>query len=148
MTWVPTEEIKASDEIGATEHVCKELFKWCYRLSTAIAKHTNDEKTRQARDRSEKPLEQAQKAEKEKRWADISWTLKLEKEVEQAKGKKGKGKGKSGAKNTQHPPRCYTDMTKQEQWWLDRLWSGELHDRYKETTSGPIAAQPYVVGED
>ena len=80
------------DEIGAAEHVCKELFKWCYRLSTAIAKHTNDEKTRQARDRSEKPLEQAQKAEKEKRWADISSALKLQKEVEQAKRKKERAK--------------------------------------------------------
>ena len=80
------------DKIGATEHVCKELFKWSYKLSTAIANHTNDEKTRQARDRSEKSLQPAQKAEKEKRWADISWTLKLEKEVEQAKGKKERAK--------------------------------------------------------
>ena len=52
VTWVPAKEIKASSEIGATEHVCEELFKWSYKLGTAIATHVNDEETQEATRRS------------------------------------------------------------------------------------------------
>ena len=41
---------------------------------------------------------------------------------------KGKGKGK----NKRQTPKTWWDMTRSEQWWLEELWSGQLHKQLAE----------------
>ena len=90
--------------------------------------------------RQNRVSKEAMQAERKRRRDDIDWTLQLESELKRAKGKGGKS-GRSDS-------RTFTEMTRDEQWCLRELWTGQLHRRYDELKAGPIVADRFVVGDD
>ena len=156
VTWIPTEEILAVGEKGATEHVCRRLVRWSAKLSTAIANHTKDEETQEATRRSGGSTGQSGLTEEEKRDRDYkSWHRKnfeyvqsLYQEIKNWKGaRKGYGKGHGkGAKSTKGK-RSFDEMSNEERGWLEQLWNGNLHQMKEEAAAKcrRIQANPFTI---
>ena len=75
----------------------------------------------------------------------------LQSQLFASKGKgtgKAKGKGRGGA--AEHAPRAWADMSWGEQWWLQKLWNGNLKRRMREAEQrhgGRVQAQPFRVSQ-
>ena len=127
VTWIPTQEILALGEKGATEHVCRRLLRWSAKLSTAIAKHTKDDETREATRCSGGNTGQSGLTAREKQLRDdkkyhirnYEYAQRLNQEIQNWKGaRKGYGKGHGkGAKSTKGK-RSFLEMSDAEKWWL------------------------------
>ena len=130
------------DTIGATEHVCKKLLRWSYKLSTAIANHTNDVDTQEATRRSGgntgrsglTPDEAQLRADKKWHFGNYQYAQSLHQEILNEKAaRKGHNKGYGkGAKSTKSKgqkakgKRSFFEMSDDEKWWLGEFWSGRL----------------------
>ena len=165
VAWIPGEEILALDTIGATERVCKKLLRWSYKLSTAIASHTNDEDTREATrrsggntGRSGLTAEEAQlRADKKGHIGNYQYSQSLHQEILNEKAaRKGHNKGYGeGAKSTKSKgqkakgKRRIFEMSDDEKWWLGEFWSGRLRHLKDQAASKcrRIEASSFTISE-
>ena len=127
--WAPSPQMLQTDPNGALEHVAKNCAKWTQRLARSIKEHKDAPKTQEARRRSgtEKGKHGLTDLEVQKRRAkqcarkDYFWAKQLECELNASKGK-----GKSGAIDSKVTPKSESEMTANDWWYLNKLWSGEL----------------------
>ena len=149
VTWIPIEEILALGERGATEHICRRLLRWSYNLSTAIAKHIDDEETQEATRRSGghtghsglTPDEEWFRDNKKWHLDNYEYALGLHQEIQNAKAyKKGYGKGAKSTKSK--GKRIFEEMSYEEQWWLRDFWSGRLLQNKEEAAANAGELKP------
>ena len=112
-----------------------------------------NEHTVAARERSQhglNPEELSQREARDTARRNLAWAKTLEDEIVQAKGG-AKAKGKSGgAQSTSKRRRLLTEMSWDEQWWLQQLWAGHLQSALRAAQANyPRAqAEDFVVPSD
>ena len=130
ISWAPSAHMMNNNYNGALEHIAHNFGQWAQRLCRARAAHQEHPKTKEAQRSSgahqrgkhsltEEELRNRKARDKARR--DYHWALSLDSQL-QASNRKGKEEdnGKS------LPKKKYTDLTDDEQWWLDELWTGRL----------------------
>ena len=116
---------------------CKNFAKLAQRIMKAISRHKEDPESIEARRKSGQqrgkhgltPEEVKNREDRKRARSDYYWTIDLHNQIKASKGKgkrgaleHAKGKGKS------LPPKPYKQMTYDEKWWLEELWSGRLRE--------------------
>ncbi len=158
---------------GASEHTelaeleTKRYFtNWLKVLLHNISFHKNTANTQAARLRSGTTYQTSgltpQQAE-DRRQRDIArknyhWALQLERQLNAAKamesnvkGKQqleGKGKGKEKKGVTEHIPKKWSEMNRNEQWYLKELWNGNLYRAMRDAENkhgGRVQADYFVL---
>ena len=143
MTWAPTPELLNSDYNGALEHVAKHFASWIRRLARAVSRHKQDEATQEARRRSGNAFgkhgltqeELDNRRERQNAHRDYYLTIELVKQLELSNGKtRGKGKQNNNRGAPEHTirPKCWDEMTRNEQWWVRQYHNGNLERRMTE----------------
>ena len=125
--WAPPSSLLTTDPNAALEHVAKNFGKWAQKIMKTISRHKEDPDTIEARRKSGQqrgkhgltPEEVKNREDRKRARSDYFWTIDLNNQIKASKGQ-GKGKGKS------LPPKTYAQMTYDEKWWLQELWSGRL----------------------
>ena len=158
MTWAPTPQLLNADFNGALEHVARNFASWTRRLARAVHRHKHDEATLEARVRSgttygKHGLSQAQEQDRKDRAEarrNYYMTQELDKRYQASKGKgqgKGKGKTKRGASEHTFPPKTWDEMSRDERWWLQQLWNGNLlrEKQHAESKCHRVEAAPFRI---
>ena len=137
ISWAPTTHMRETNYDGALEHIALNFGQWAQRIARARKLHHQNADTQEARRRSGDntgkhgltPEEMRNREARKKARIDYYWTQDLNSQVLASKGK-GKCQGKGKAKGKSLPPKAYPkaydELTRNEQWWLRQLWSGEL----------------------
>ena len=142
VTWAPSPVLTNMNRDGAAEHVARQLVRWIRQVMHAIESHKNAPATVVARTRSGPSKgkhgltdeEENDRREREEARRNYFMTVELNSRLLASKGK-GEGKGERGA--AEHAPKTWREMTDDERWWLEELWSGRLKRR-KERAEGKM----------
>jgi hypothetical protein len=137
ISWAPTTHMRETNYDGALEHIALNFGQWAQRIARARKLHQQNPDTQDARRRSGDntgkhgltPEEMRNREARKQARTDYYWAQDLHSQVLAFKGK-GKCQGKAKAKGKSLPPKAYPkaydELTRNEQWWLRQLWSGEL----------------------
>ena len=156
ITWAAPKDLLSSDPDSAAEHVVGHFVKWVQRVTNSIDQHAAADTTVQARVRSGSgpgqhgldPRQVENRNARDNARRDYYQTLHLEAQLRASKGKgKGKSKrqGKGGAAehsrgeegDAEHSrgqavtPKRWENLTYNEKWWLDELWSRKLLEKMR-----------------
>ena len=161
--WAPSAEQVATDYNGALEHVATHLARWTRTLAQAVKRHKNKPETSEARRRSGAPHsrhhgltaeEQANRRERAIARRDYFLTIDLAEQIAAAKGrgKDGASAHAPGNRNSRRriQPRHFDQMSRNEQWWLQELWQGNLAHRMREAERKcrPVQAPEFRLDEE
>ena len=145
ITWAPPTELLSNDINGALEHSAKHFASWTRRLARAVTRHKRAPETVEARVRSGSapgkhgltPEQEAIRAARRTARSDYYQTVDL---WNQLKASKGQGKGKGGKKS-------WDQMSSNERWWLQELWSASLRRALDEAEAKchPVQARNFRI---
>ena len=153
MTWAPTPELLNADYDGALEHVARNFASWTRRLARAVNRHKHDEATLEARVRSGNtygkhgltPAQEQDRKDRDEARRNYYLTQELDMRLQASKGK---GQGK--AKGTNVVPKSWHEMSRDERWWLEQYWNGNLwkEKQQAEAKCSKVQAPPFRIGEE
>ena len=139
-----------NDQNGALEHVAKNFTKWTHKLARAVTLHKNDAATQEARRRSGSSFgKHGLSAEEEKNRKETHdartnyyWAIDFNRQLLAYEGEGHK-------KSTSVTPKPWSDMSRNDRWYLKALWSGSLlaEMRRAEGKCSKVRAKDFFVDE-
>ena len=136
-----------NDPNGALEHVAKNFAKWTQRVARAVTRHKNDADTQEARRRSGLSFgkhglsaEEKNRKERHDARANYYWAMDLNRQLLADEGEGHK-------KSTSVTPKPWSDMSRNDRWYLKAFWSGSLlaEMRRAEGKCSKVQAKDFVV---
>ena len=146
------------DQDGALKHVAKNFAKWTQRVARAVTRHKNDADTEEARRRSGSSYgkhglsaeEIHSRWERQRARRNYYWTMELNRQLEASKPISLEASRKRRKKGESVTPKSWSQMTRDERWWLNELWSGSLLTQLRraEGKCYKVQAKDFVVDEE
>ena len=148
--WAPPPAMLVNDQNGALEHVAKNFTKWTHKLARAVTLHKNDADTQEARRRSGSSFgkhglsaeEEKNRKERHDARTNYYWAMDLNRQLLAYEGEGHK-------KSTSVTPKPWSDMSRNDRWYLKALWSGSLlaEMRRAEGKCSKVQAKDFFVDE-
>ena len=140
------------------QHVVKNFVKWTQRVARALTLHKNDADTKEARRRSgSSHAKHGLSAEEEQRRRErhyarenYYWAVELNRQLQASKGEGKSGAAKGEKKGKSVRPKPLSEMSYNDRWYLEKLWSGSLLNemRRAEGKCSKLQAKDFVVDEE
>ena len=166
--WAPPPVMLDNNHSGALEHVGKNFAKWTQKVARAVTRHKNDADPQEARRRSGPSYgkhglsaeEEQRREERQHARANYYWTLELNRHLQASRGKEQSGAAvhtdvtgagrKAQQKGKSVTPKPWSQMSRNEQWWLQDLWSESLlaERRSAEGKCLKMQGKDFVVDEE
>ena len=141
--WASSSDLTAPENSGASEHVARSFVRWAKQLVQSMAQHKNDPATIEQRRRTgtEKYKhgltadEEANRKQLKRARRHYYETMELQEQYDAAEQQRRRGASEHApgyhASGRPIVPKSWEQMSDNEHWWLEQLWSGELKKRMR-----------------